>query len=415
MKYKWISKFRSANKQVDLAFSGWKYAVLYDNQFLSDIYKKRTPKEHAYEPINLLLDEFSELERINKSSSLSLSQEKKADIAILGCGPVGMAFALWVKKNYSHLKIRIYEKRINLNTSQLKPFSRRWLTFIEFKILMPILRISDISLLKRIALKNYLGVDIRTLEYCLLRSLREQEIPISFFQGHIPEADVIIDATGGRFIQHDQSSKGIFNDVRFSNYHSVINKYGQKKCDFKRLKKFQIINFGNVIKPYYNSKPLQIPFMKINNLPPSLQIEFIDFANNTCNDFGIYYWNGKMKSIYNYSILFISLFQEEFLLIDDLLNSSMSLENAYDYLNGKNVLSKRLIIIFEWLITRQIKKNFSYVEPLFLWQPYLYPRKSTQCINHSEYLNVGDSYFIGNPKVANGLSFHFRELYDIFR
>ena len=57
---------------------------------------------------------------------------------------------------------------------------------------MPILRISDISLLKRIALKNYLGVDIRTLEYCLLRSLREQEIPISFFQGHIPEADVII-------------------------------------------------------------------------------------------------------------------------------------------------------------------------------------------------------------------------------
>ena len=97
--------------------------------------------------------------------------------------------------------------------------------------------------------------------------------------------------------------------------------------------------------------------MKINNLPPSLQIDFIDFANNRCNDFGIYYWNGAMKSNYNYSILFISLFQEEFLLIDDFLNSSMSLENAYDYLNGKNILSKRLNIIFRCLISRQITKT----------------------------------------------------------
>ena len=31
-----------------------------------------------------------------------------------------------------------------------------------------------------------------------------------------------------------------------------------------------------------------------------------------------------------------------------------------------------------------------------------------------EYLNIGDSHFIGNTKVGNGLAYHLKEIKDVF-
>ena len=53
------------------------------------------------------------------------------------------------------------------------------------------------------------------------------------------------------------------------------------------------------------------------------------------------------------------------------------------------------------------------VEPPFLWSPYFVPRSDIQ-INMTKYINIGDSFFNGNPMVGNGLGFHLREINKIF-
>ena len=80
------------------------------------------------------------------------------------------------------------------------------------------------------------------------------------------------------------------------------------------------------MKPFYNGKPLEIPFLKINYLPPRLKQDLIYFSNKLNNDYGVYYWNGVMRNDLNHSLLFISLYSNEFNSIDDLINSPMSLD-----------------------------------------------------------------------------------------
>ena len=55
-----------------------------------------------------------------------------------------------------------------------------------------------------------------------------------------------------------------------------------------------------------------------------------------------------------------------------------------------------------------------YLEPLFLWQPFLCLRKEMYISGDIEYINIGDSHYIGNPKVGNGLGNHLHELKNVF-
>ena len=55
-----------------------------------------------------------------------------------------------------------------------------------------------------------------------------------------------------------------------------------------------------------------------------------------------------------------------------------------------------------------------YLEPLFLWQPYLCNQNIISTIGNSQYLNVGDSHYIGHPKTGNGLYNHLKDLKDVF-
>ena len=109
--------------------------------------------------------ELLELENLNKNTSLQLKPIKKSEIAIIGFGPVGMSASLWLKKKYPNIDIAIYENRIDLKNNKIKSFTRRWLTFINIDLLEPILDVKDISIIKKIGIKNYLGINIRNLEF----------------------------------------------------------------------------------------------------------------------------------------------------------------------------------------------------------------------------------------------------------
>ena len=63
----------------------------------------------------LILNEVptTKFENLNKYTSLKIHPIKRSQIAIIGCGPVGMATGLWLRKLYPNLNISIYETRID--------------------------------------------------------------------------------------------------------------------------------------------------------------------------------------------------------------------------------------------------------------------------------------------------------------
>ena len=79
----------------------------------------------------LVAKSLDELERLNQATDRSITCSSDCDIAILGCGPVGMMMALYLKKRDPNLNIFIYEKRLNDVKNAITPFSRYWLTHLE--------------------------------------------------------------------------------------------------------------------------------------------------------------------------------------------------------------------------------------------------------------------------------------------
>ncbi|WP_269625342.1 hypothetical protein [Prochlorococcus marinus] len=410
----WKNNFIERSNNITIPYDGWNYSINFDSKYFSTIDNKRRKKSYQYqsEPKDLNL-ELLELENKNKATSLCLESVNHSQIAIIGCGPVGMAASLWLKKAYPKKEITIYETRVDLKSNKIKPFSRRWLTYVKLDLLEPILNLEDVSLIKRIGLYNCIGIDIRNLEYALLRAINKQEISICQMNNKIPKPEILLDASGGRFMQYNQSKiigKKSLNIISPKNK----NNFGQIECSSNILNQFEIVDFGNIIKPFYNGYPLQVPFLKINYLPPNLKDEFIYFSNILNNDYGVYYWNGVMRDDLNHSLLFLSLFQDEFLGIDDLIDFPIRLDQAWDNNLFREKASRRLSIIFEWILTKLGKDRLCYIEPLFLWQPFLCLRKDRYISGDIEYLNIGDSHYIGNPKTGNGLANHLYELKDIF-
>ena len=409
----WKNILIENSKNITRPYLGWNYALSFDSKYFSTINKKRKKKSYEYnhEPKDLNL-ELLELENLNRYTSLEIGETNNSQIAIIGCGPVGMAASLWLKKLYPSKDISIYETRININSNTIIPFSRRWLTNIKLELLEPILNKKDISILKRVGIENNIGVDIRNIEYALLRTINKVGIRICHMKNQIPKPEIIIDASGGRFIKHAQSEvkkKLIMNRKSYTG-----NQFGQKETSLDQFNQFELVDFGSIMKPFFNGNPLQIPYLKINFLPPRLKQDFIYFSNKLNNDYGIYYWDGVMRNDINHSLLFISLYSSEFNSIDNLIDFPLRLDQAWDHDRFKEKASKRLSIIFEWILSNLKKEEMCYLEPLFLWQPFLCLRKKMYFSGDIEYINIGDSHYIGNPKVGNGLASHLGELKDVF-
>ena len=412
----WTSVFKETSKKSSSPYIGWNYSFNYESNYFSNISKNRRQKSYQYksEP-RFLKSELLELQNLNNLTNLQIKPICNSQIVIIGCGPVGMATGLWLKKLYPNLNISIYETRIDSTKNEIKPFSRRWLTEIKLDVLEPILNLKDISIFRKIGLHNCFGVDIRNMEYALLRAINSQGISICQLTNNIPKPKIIIDASGGKFITHDQSEVKSKATIKRTTG-STKDAFGQKVSNIEKFNEFEIINFGNIIKPFHNGFPFQVPYLKINFLPTKLKHDFIYFSNELNLDYGIYYWDGFMRYDLNYSLLFISLSKDEFLSMDDLIDSPIRLDHAWNNKIFKDRISKRMSLILEWFLSKLENEEMCYLEPLFLWEPYFCPRRDKMYYGSSdiEYLNIGDSHFIGNPKVGNGLRYHLTEIKDVF-
>ena len=124
------------------ALSGWQHAVKYDRKYIGRFqefkeslgYAKNNQLQHIISCDHKI---FSELLTKNASTSRHINSGVVSDVAVIGCGPVGMAFAIHLKIKQPNISVAIYEKRIK--DCQILPFNRAWLTDINRKLVTKLL------------------------------------------------------------------------------------------------------------------------------------------------------------------------------------------------------------------------------------------------------------------------------------
>ena len=409
----WRVKLLSNNNQaLNTAINGWIYTVQADVNYALRGKINNGQTSYAYTHLQIPnYYELDELERLNHATDRSITCSSDCDIAILGCGPVGMTMALYLKKCNPNLNIIIYEKRLNDVKNAIIPFSRYWLTHLEQSLISPVITSRDLHLIQKISLEGRVGVDIRNLEYMLLRSVKENEIGVANVSEYKYNSEYLIDATGGRFLTQRHGDNKILGSINTGDVRKTLLSTGKLLNDISP-NKLKIAQQGNTIFPMYADKRLGFAYLKINYVDQRIKKEFIDFAHSS-GDFGIYFWNGQMKDHHNRSLIFITLTGEEYAVLGLHIKKPMYVSEIVQNLLSNQFISTRVSNLIEFVHKHTPLNNSAIAEPPFLWKPYFVQRKDI-LLNGVKYINIGDSFFNGNPMVGNGLSYHLREINDIF-
>ena len=119
-----------------------------------------------------------------------------------------------------------------------------------------------------------------------------------------------------------------------------------------------------------------------------------------------------MKSNNNRSLIFITLSGDEHAALSLFIKKPMHISVMVRNVSFQKIISTRIMNLIGF-IDKHSDPQSAIVEPPFLWSPYFVPRSDIQ-INMTKYINIGDSFFNGNPMVGNGLGFHLREINKIF-
>lgn len=128
-----------------------------------------------------------------------------------------MTIALYLKKHEPNLNICIYEKRLNNSLNAITLFSRYWLTHLDQRLISQVITSQDLCLIKSISLEGRVGIDIRNLEYMLLRAVRENQIRVANANEYKYNSEFFIDATGGRFLRQSEGEVKLLGNVELNN------------------------------------------------------------------------------------------------------------------------------------------------------------------------------------------------------
>ena len=390
---------------------GWIYAVQTDINYALQKTAKIEQESYSYDHLKLInKDELIRLENLNQETDRSLANDSDSDIAILGCGPVGMAIALHLKKSEPNLKICIYEKRLDNTGNSIAPFTRYWLTHLEQSLISQVITNQDICLIKKISLEERVGVDIRNLEYMLLRAVKESEIRVVNANKYKYNSEYLIDATGGRFLNQSQGEVKTIGNINPRNTDKKLLTSG-KLISNSFQNRLKIAQKGNTIFPMLDRRKLGFAYLKINYADQNIKKDFINFAHSL-GDFGIYFWDGQMKRNNNRSLIFITLSEEEYSTLSLFIKKPMHISVMTRNALAQKTISTRIMNLIGF-IDKYSAPESAIAEPPFRWTPYFVPRTDIQ-VNATKYINIGDSFFNGNPMVGNGLRFHLHEINKIF-
>ena len=138
--------------------------------------------------------------------------------------------------------------------------------------------------------------------------------------------------------------------------------------------------------------------------------EFLKPLNNL-NRF--YVWEGTLNSEINEALVLVNLTNKE----HQILTSSIEKPQKVDLFiqNNTNILSflnEDITAFLKFLVEINVETKVCIERP-FTYSPHVNLEPETGLFNGKPIFPIGDSLFVGNPKVGNGLGSHLSFLNDL--
>lgn len=382
----------------------------------------------------LLVDDFAQTESdspLNDRLAACMGGDK-LNIVIIGAGCIGLALANIFKHALGDdIEVLLIENRVQTPHIK-KPYTRNWLTNIlleRLDVMDPVLK----DIIKGFGQDLYMGVSINVLETLLLLSCRKIGVQCLFVDNYdlsfVEKSNVhlIFDTTGGRLghvvgavpSKEQEIMAGNTQQLKIAankrdDYEDVLAGFGVNGIQNEAAPFIELRENQGLYYPYVDDRQIKMATIKLTNIPVSLYEELLEFVRPRNHDALFYLWPGRLQDDFNQILFFINLHKETY---EALAGSIHDLTTLTDFLQGGGLelfeSEPRVIELFEFLKTCDVRLDALFIEPPFLYIPYLYHiAAGFQRLFDRPIIPMGDSVYNGN-KAGNGLGPHLLFLHNL--
>lgn len=341
------------------------------------------------------------------------------NVLIIGGGPCGLYFASGLKAALrSEVNVLVADNRAS-EPNLRESFNRKWLTHIRSQLFATPAFDEIFTLLSCFGTDGLLGLPINYLEGIL--QLFCKTLGVRFFFS--PEmnyaaianqrVDLIFDASGGRL------PAGTYTSDASAEYNASIPK---AEIAFNESGVSQLFNLPSTVPecvdfalkrkddlfyPHCAEVSLNYNMLKLTGIPLDVlaQAKKTIDKSNPNNIFFI--WSGSLKEEINEGLIFANLTAAESSYLRSAITKPVELGwLLHDSRDAAFSLGDALISMLHFLGKRDLKGGIK-IEPVFQYHPAINLGAGSGYFHGNRVYPIGDSLFIGHPKMGNGLSHHF--------
>ena len=438
--------FEYSSKTITRASLGWIYAISFDRDFLVNNFEyKETNKKKKIKNIKKLkkkkskinFDPFRQLQSLKTSKeqwkymkeinlirnfgvledsfkretdeiALKLarkfiSSNERLNILVIGAGCCGLFFSNNLKKKLGKLvNILVCDNRIE-ESGVREPYSRNWLTNLPKSLFNNKVNRNVTNVFDYFSDGKHIGVTLNMIEMLLLQSCKKNKVKFFFrddpYDDLIKESciDFVVDATGGKLYKYypNHKEKNI----------SLKIPLNQKKDDYLS---FILKEKNNYHYPFFQDKQVINCQFKIVGIPEKLYPLITEYIKDNNHDNLFYVWIGKLIKKLNEILIIVNIKEKDIAVFYGLLKKRIPIEEFEQFdKRYKSEIDNRIVGLIKIILNIKNKKDKIYLEPPFSFEPRIklfnkdLPKYYDKII-----IPIGDSYYIGNAKVGNGLGTH---------
>ena len=438
--------FEYTSKTLTRASLGWIYALRFDRDFLTNNFElkeenksiqKKNIKQSKKKNSKLNFDPFRQLQSFHtstekwkymkginsirnlgvledsfksetdetalKQARKFISSNEKLNILVIGAGCCGLFFSNNLKKKLGKLvNILVCDNRIE-ESGVREPYSRNWLTNLPKFLFHNKINKSVTDVFDYFSDGKHIGVTLNMMEILLLQSCKKNKVKFFFrddpYDDLIKESciDFIVDATGGKLYKYypNHKEKNISLKIPLNRNRNDCLPFVLKEKD-------------NYHYPFFQGKQIINYQFKIVGIAEKLYPLINQYIKDNNHDNLFYIWIGKLIKKLNEFLIIVNIKEKDIEIFHSLLKKRICIEEFEQFDKRlKSEVDNRILELIKIISKVKTKKDKIYLESPFSYKPRIklfnkdLPKYYGKII-----IPIGDSYYIGNAKVGNGLGTH---------